>query len=331
MATPLLATSRQRRQSKQRRPRRFVGASAAIAAGALLGGSCVGFLVAAPRTLAGKDSSPSAGAAPYHLPSHSSAPMPLAASSRDPSLGRRGGSVGRQALPDANLAAWFATQLAEMPDHVAEYGPYGPLYFMGMAAVAEALTFPVTPMMLTSGYIFGLPLGVSAMLVSMSCAASLHFMLSRTLLRPSIEKLVAENKKAQSINKAVEREGFKIMFLLRLEPLLPSSIANFAFGLSGTSYAEFLGATLLGYIPYTLALVSSATVLKGVFSEGVEYPWYVYAVGGSLYLGLLWLITDVASRAISEAIREDEEADDLRAGEGDQLPRMAVASGDSIG
>jgi len=162
-------------------------------------------------------------------------------------------------------------------------------------------------MLLTSGYIFGLPIGTAVMLVSMSCAASVQFLLSRTLLRPSIEALVSQNAKARAVNRAVEREGFKIMFLIRLEPLLPSAIANCAFGLSSASYFDFIAATLLGYVPYTFALVSSATILKDLLNEGADKPWYFYAIGAILYAGLLWLITDVASKAINKAIQEDPE------------------------
>lgn len=207
-----------------------------------------------------------------------------------------------------NLAAWFAERLTEMPQAVAEYGPLGPVYFVTMAAAAESLTFPVTPMLLTSGYIFGLPMGTAVMLVSMSCAASVQFLLSRTLLRPSIEALVSQNAKARAVNRAVEREGFRIMFLIRLEPLLPSAIANCAFGLSSATYLDFVAATLLGYVPYTLALVSSATILKDLLKDGTDEPWYLYAVGAVFYAGLLWLITDVASKAINKAIQEDPEA-----------------------
>lgn len=221
---------------------------------------------------------------------------------------RERGGVSLAALPDLNLVSWFADELSQMPQHVADYGALGPLYFIAVAAVAESLTFPVTPMMLTSAFIFGMPLGIAVMLVSMSCAASIHFLLSRSLLRPSIEKLISGNQKVRAVNRAVEREGFRIMFLMRLEPLLPSSITNFAFGLSSASYLDFLVATFTGYAPYTLAVVSSVTILKDILGDGVDKPWYLYAVGALIYIYLLWLITDVASKAIGDAIKEDEVA-----------------------
>lgn len=219
--------------------------------------------------------------------------------------GRRGSHVGRTALnalpdlPDLNLAAWFASQLAAMPERVADYGPFGALYFILVGGIAESLTFPVTPVMLTAGYIFGLP-GVGVMLLSSALAASIHFLLSRSILRPYVQDLIEGNDKARCVNRAVEREGFKLMFLMRLEPMLPSSITNFTFGLSSVSYSDFALATLLGNIPYSFVFVSSASVL-----QNAVLPWYAYAIGAVLYIGLLWLITVTAGKAIEEAIQED--------------------------
>ncbi|CAK0825717.1 unnamed protein product [Prorocentrum cordatum] len=70
------------------------------------------------------------------------------------------------AEPVLSEPARFAAQLAEAPARVAEQGAWGPLYFVAAAAVAESLTFPVTPVMLTAGYIFGLQLGVAVLLAS---------------------------------------------------------------------------------------------------------------------------------------------------------------------
>eukprot|EP00930_Biecheleria_cincta_P076801 TRINITY_DN64017_c0_g1_i1.p1 TRINITY_DN64017_c0_g1~~TRINITY_DN64017_c0_g1_i1.p1 ORF type:complete len:325 (+),score=38.38 TRINITY_DN64017_c0_g1_i1:48-1022(+) len=217
--------------------------------------------------------------------------------------------VQLQSLPDAhmNLLGFFAEQLTAMPQHVTEMGSLGFCYFVAMAALGDSLTFPVTPMMVTSGYIFGLPLGALAMLMAMSCSATLHFFLARTVLRPQVEQLLDGNSKLRSVNKAVEREGFKIMFLMRLEPMLPSSLTNLAFGLSSASYSDFILATFAGYAPYTLALVSSATLFKDVLGDASDRPWYLYAAGVLMYVGLLWLIADVAGKAVDAAVREEED------------------------
>jgi len=208
-------------------------------------------------------------------------------------------------LPDLNLAAWFSAQLALMPERVADYGSFGVLYYIITGGIAESLTFPVAPMMLTAGYIFGLQ-GLGVMLLSQSLAATIHFVLSRTILRPYVQDLIEGNDKARCINNAVERKGFQLMCLLRLEPMLPSSITNFTFGLSSVSYSNFVLATLLGNIPYTFVFVSSSCVLGNAVQQGIEWPWYAYAVGAMLYIGLLWLITATAGKAIEDAIKEDQ-------------------------
>merc|ERR1719468_416247 len=64
-------------------------------------------------------------------------PNPVQSGSLVLARGSRQSRVIRRALPDLNLAAWFAERLAEMPQTVAEYGPLGLVYFIAMAAAAE--------------------------------------------------------------------------------------------------------------------------------------------------------------------------------------------------
>ena len=63
---------------------------------------------------------------------------------------------------------------------------------------------------------------------------------------------------------------------------------------------------MLGFTPGTIAYVYTGLVGKELmFGEGSQ-PWYVYAAGFSVLLGLLKLITDVASELVG-AIDDDDE------------------------
>lgn len=222
-----------------------------------------------------------------------------------------GDAIETDLLQSQKLASWFASQVGEMPERVKSYGHLGPLYFIAMATVAESFTLPVGPMMATSGYIFGMWLGVAVSLVATSLAASLQFMLCRTLLRPSMERFVAKYPRIVCVKNAVETKGFKIMFLMRLEPLFPSSLSNVAFGLSKVRYPTFL-ASVSGSIPYTCTLVSSASVLRDFFGTGPGHQWYSYALGALLCVTLLWVISDIALKAINEAVLEEQSATEKR-------------------
>lgn len=214
--------------------------------------------------------------------------------------------VVRQGVPDV-----FSTVqglLDSMPQQVEALGPLGPVYFFAVYVLAECVALPATPLTLSAGYLFGLPLGCALALSAGTTGACIGFFLSRTFLRPQIEQMIVENETLMNINKAVEQEGFKIIFLLRLSPLLPFALSNYVFGLSNCSLVDFVLATALGFAPGTCAFVYLATTARSVVSEGASEPWYVYAAGLALTVFLLKVVADTAKKAVDDAIEADKQA-----------------------
>jgi len=177
----------------------------------------------------------------------------------------------------------FAVQafLEHIPERVVQFGPLGPVYFFCVYVLAECMAVPATPLTLSSGFLFGLPLGSAVVLSAGTCAACIGFALSRTLLRPQISQMAANNTIFKNINLAIEREGFKIIVLLRLSPLLPFSLCTYLLGLSNVSFIDFFTATLLGFMPGTFAFVYLATTARSYLGSAgaVGTSWYGFAAG----------------------------------------------------
>jgi len=225
----------------------------------------------------------------------------------DQGLRRRGHPRPHRALPEA--LSFVTTFLEEVPHRVAELGPLGPLYYFFVYVVAELLAVPATPMTLTAGYLFGAPLGATIALLAGSTSASIGFVLCRTFLQPVVARLAAQNELYRRINKAVEREGFKIIFLLRLSPLLPFSMSNYFFSLSSVRFVDYVSANLLGFAPATIAYVYLATAARSVILDQTGASWVAYALGAAVTLLLLRQATQVAKRAVDEAVEADEAAE----------------------
>lgn len=65
-------------------------------------------------------------------------------------------------------------------------------------------------------------------------------MIARYFARERILKLVEGNKKFAAIDKAIGENGFKVVTLLRLSPLLPFSLGNYLYGLTSVKFVPYV-------------------------------------------------------------------------------------------
>jgi uncharacterized membrane protein YdjX (TVP38/TMEM64 family) len=188
-------------------------------------------------------------------------------------------------LGAAAIAAYFATSgidfhgiLESAVTRISTMGPSGYLYFSAIYILAEILAVPAFPLTASSGYLFGVVPGFLVVLASATIAAGISFLIGRTFLREVAQgwamKLAGE--KWRAIDSAVEREGFKVVLLLRLSPLLPFALSNYLYGITSVDFFQFIVATFLGFSPGTFGVVYAASAGKDIFSGVGQLPWYGY-------------------------------------------------------
>ena len=204
----------------------------------------------------------------------------------------------------------FGPLLEQSIAKIESLGPYGYLYFAMVYVVAEVLAVPALPLTASSGYLFGLIPGFVTVLISATIAASISFFIGRTLLREWAQKIASTSSKWRAIDAAIGKEGFKVILLLRMSPLLPFAISNYLYGLTSVDFGSYLAATFLGFAPGTLGIVYAGSAGKALFSSDSmsSLPWYAYAAGGALVLLFGNTVATVASEALKRV--EEEEASD---------------------
>lgn len=101
---------------------------------------------------------------------------------------------------------------------------------------------------------------VLSCLTSFQVAASAAFLIARYLARERILKLVEGNKKFLAIDKAIGENGFKVVTLLRLSPLLPFSLGNYLYGLTSVKFIPYVLGRLVP--PFSLSHTSSILVRR---------------------------------------------------------------------
>lgn len=186
-------------------------------------------------------------------------------------------------------------------------GVWGPVAFVAGYALAVVAFVPGSLLTLAAGAIFGVVKGTAFVLIAATLGASAAFLVSRYLARGFVERRLEGNERFAAIDRAIGSEGRKIVFLLRLSPVFPFNLLNYALGLTRVRFADYLVASI-GMLPGTLLYVYYGKVAGDVArlagGAPVERGAAYYGVLG---LGLLativvtTLVTRTARRALKEA------------------------------
>jgi uncharacterized membrane protein YdjX (TVP38/TMEM64 family) len=160
---------------------------------------------------------------------------------------------------------------------------------------------------LGAGAIFGFAKGAVVVIFGATLGATAAFLLARTVLRHRIEAMTGNNAKFRALDRAITREGMKIMWLVRLSGFPPFTWVNYAFGLTGIRLGPYILTTFFGIIPGTLAFTyAGAAGAAAITGEGNRIALIATAVGAIL---VSVFIARVALKAIRRAGVEDAETE----------------------
>jgi uncharacterized membrane protein YdjX (TVP38/TMEM64 family) len=189
---------------------------------------------------------------------------------------------------------------------VAGLGAWGPVAFILGYAAATVAFAPGAVLTLAAGPIFGLVKGSIYVFVAASLGACLAFLAARHGMRRTIERRVADRPRFAAIDRAIARDGRRIVFLLRLSPVFPFNLLNYALGLTRVSFVDYAVACL-GMIPGTIlyvylgALGGQAAVAASGGDDTAPWIWAVRLLGLAATVVVTVLITRAARRALEEA------------------------------
>src|ERR1700739_77609 len=138
-------------------------------------------------------------------------------------------------------------------------GPWGPIAFIVGYIVAAVCFVPVSLLTLAAGAIFGLVLGLAYVMVGAVISASLSFCISRYLARGAVERRLLDSPRFRAIDRAVGDQGLRVVLLLRLSPVFPFFVMNYALGLTRVRFMDY-AIGLIGMVPATAFYVYYGTV-----------------------------------------------------------------------
>lgn len=191
---------------------------------------------------------------------------------------------------------------------VQDLGVWGPIAFVGGYTIAAVFLLPAFLLTLAAGPLFGFRLGLVYAMLGAAVGASFAFFSGRYLVRRFVESYVNRHPMLAAIDRAVESEGARLVFLLRLSPAVPYVLLNYVLGISRLPFRDHL-VGLAGMTP-TAAMYVYAGKLVGdiaLLATGAATPkgttYYVLlAFGFAATVVATILITRAAKRALQQSV-----------------------------
>jgi uncharacterized membrane protein YdjX (TVP38/TMEM64 family) len=194
--------------------------------------------------------------------------------------------------------------VAAFAERLAALGAWGPVAFAAAYAVACVVGVPASLMTLAAGALFGLAVGTAAAFAGALLGATLAFLVSRYVARALVERRVARDARFAALDRAVGAQGRRLVFLLRLSPVFPFVLLNYALGLTRVRLRDYVVASA-GMLPGTLLYVYYGKLAGdvAVLAAGAASPrdagyWVVLALGLAATVVVTTIITRLARRAL---------------------------------
>ncbi|MBO1052955.1 MAG: TVP38/TMEM64 family protein [Dolichospermum sp. DET73] len=185
-------------------------------------------------------------------------------------------------------------------------GAIGGIVFIGIYIIATLAFLPAALLTLGAGVIFGVIWGSVYVFIGATLGAIAAFLGGRYLAQGWVKEKISSYKKFAIIDKAVSKEGLKIVLLVRLSPLFPFNLLNYAFGITSVSFQDYLIGSL-GMIPGTIMYVYFGSLVGDIALIGsknqpgnIILHWVIQIMGLIATIAVTVYVTKIAKKALKD-------------------------------
>eukprot|EP01121_Diplochlamys_sp_Union-15-3_P008496 TRINITY_DN2253_c0_g1_i1.p1 TRINITY_DN2253_c0_g1~~TRINITY_DN2253_c0_g1_i1.p1 ORF type:complete len:341 (+),score=18.04 TRINITY_DN2253_c0_g1_i1:129-1151(+) len=193
--------------------------------------------------------------------------------------------------------------------------------FIFIYIVSTLLLLPGVVLTVFSGYLYGLWWGTALSCLGSTCGALSCFIAGRKVFRNIVQKWATKYKIIKAINSVLEnKDGFKVVLLLRLSPITPYSVLNYLLSTTRIKYWSYLLSTMIGLIPGTFMYCYLGTAARSMTeilnqnsssSESKTIRGWIFIISLIVTVLVVTLVAFVSARAIKTQLRmysiEEEE------------------------
>lgn len=202
---------------------------------------------------------------------------------------------------------------------VKSLGSVGIIAFMVIYNLATVFFIPGSLLTLGGGALYGVFWGSVYVIIAATLGAIIAFLTGRYFARSWVNRKLQKYPKFQAIDKAVAKEGLKIVFLTRLSPVFPFNLLNYAFGITCVSFKDYAIGSV-GMIPgsvmyvYMGSLVGDLSLLgmpQEISPQAQAAQWLIKIVGFLATVAVTFYITHMAKNALNQTITSTTNHDTL--------------------
>jgi len=199
-------------------------------------------------------------------------------------------AVGLVGLAGLGIAAWISPAgLSAVTDAsvrtLRNLGFAGAIVF-GIVQVLVAVSgvLPASLLGVAAGAIYGLVPGFLLAAVGTMAGAVVAFFLSRSLFRPTIERLIASRPRLRNFDALIAQDSWGLVCLLRISPVMPFSVTSYMLGLSSIELRSYTIGTLAS-LPALCGYVFIGTLADASLSAWMTGAgprrWILFGIGGA--------------------------------------------------
>ena len=163
--------------------------------------------------------------------------------------------------------------------------------------------------------------GTVAVSIGSVAGATAAFVLGRRFFREAVAAKTADSPKFAAMDRAIGKNGLKMVFLIRLSPAFPFNLLNYAMGLTNVRLRDYVLGSWAGMLPGTVMYVYLGTTITnltaaaaggGAAEDGGWGQQIMLVLGLLATIALVVFVTRIARRAIQaeagDTLLEDSES-----------------------
>ena len=177
------------------------------------------------------------------------------------------------------------------------------IYFLVIGFLLGVSFVPTYASAILAGWAFGFGKGSLIAIVTITASSLLAYAVARWIARDRVLEIIRERPKWHAIYQALVGKHFgrtlQVVTLMRLPPLSPFALANFALAAARVPLGTYTLGTFLGILPRTIATTFAAAQVEQLDLNNLGQSW-VKMVGIALTIAACIGLGALANRVLRE-------------------------------